>query len=239
MRHPDPEELASLALGDPTDAAIPTHVSRCGTCDHEVQQLRDVVSLSARLGGEHLVLERPPDRVWSAILAETRQPLLPSDAPRPAVPPRWRHLAGVVAGFAVGVAATLAGVLVIGNATASQPVRDERRTIAQGVVSPYAPSSSTSGSVTVLQGRDQRRSMRIELNRAPRTSSEFVEAWLLDPRNNDMISLGVMGGRTQTFPLPEGVDLKAYTSVDISLEPFDGDPQHSATSLARGAITGS
>lgn len=238
MKHPDQEELAAYALGEPTDAAIPSHLSRCATCSSGVQRLRDLVATTTRLGGDRVVLERPPDHVWSAILAETRQPLAAEAPARPAVRPRRRRLLlGSVVGFAVGVAATVAGTLLIGNVFTSRPAPEVRRTIAQGSVRPFEASGTTSGSVTVLQDQDRRRSMRIRLNRTPQTDSDFVQAWLLDPQNNDMIALGVMGGRTETFPLPEGVDLGAYSSVDISLEPFDGDPLHSAVSLARGAIT--
>jgi anti-sigma-K factor RskA len=233
MKHPDQEELVTFALGEPTDATLAAHVSDCDACTREVERLHDVVAATTRLGGEQIVLERPPDHVWSAILDST----LAEPAPTPSVvPPRRRRVVGAaLAGLAVGVAATLAVVLVVDRDDPA-PTPAATRTIASGQVSPLAASSSTSGSVTVVQ-HDGQRSMRIALKSAPSTSTEFVEAWLLDPSNNDMIALGLMAGDTETFPLPDGVDLSAYSSVDISLEPFDGDPQHSATSLARGPIT--
>ena len=52
-----------------------------------------------------------------------------------------------------------------------------------------------------------------------------------------MIAIGVMDQDSESFPIPASVDLDTYTSVDISLEPLDGNPAHSATSLARGELT--
>lgn len=145
-------------------------------------------------------------------------------------------------GFAAGVAATVVVLLTLGSLALgrddppAQPPQDTGRVIAAGAVRPFGTDRTTTGSATVVELHDTR-SMRIRLDGAPRTASTFVQAWLLDPRNNDMIALGVMGGSTETFSLPKGVDLEDYSSVDISLEPFDGDPQHSAVSLARGALT--
>jgi hypothetical protein len=64
----------------------------------------------------------------------------------------------------------------------------------------------------------------------------FVQVWLLNPTTNGMVALGVLDDDTGTFNIPRGLDLKKYNQVDVSLEPFDGDPAHSATSLARGPL---
>ena len=52
-----------------------------------------------------------------------------------------------------------------------------------------------------------------------------------------MVSLGVLGHQAGTFVLPTGLDLAQYPIVDISHEPYDGDPAHSAESIARGVLT--
>jgi len=38
------------------------------------------------------------------------------------------------------------------------------------------------------------------------------------------------------FPLPDDLDLAAYPVVDISEEPFDGNPGHSGDSIVRGVL---
>jgi anti-sigma-K factor RskA len=237
MNHPDPEDLVTFALGEPTDARISHHVTECATCGAEVDRLHEVVAATTRLGHEAVVLERPPDRVWSAILSDVHEePARTTTAPVAPRPRRRRVLVGALAGFAVGVAITVALVLLLGRDDAEQPPPEAGRTVATGVVRPFEGNGTTSGSVTVVEKNDQR-SMQIRLNHTASTDTDFVQAWLLDPSNNHMIALGLMGERSETFSIPEGVDLAAYSSVDISLEPFDGDPQHSATSLARGPLT--
>jgi hypothetical protein len=64
----------------------------------------------------------------------------------------------------------------------------------------------------------------------------FREVWLLDPATGDLISLGVLNGTTSTFELPDDLDLRDYPTVDVSREPLDGDPAHSADSIARGDL---
>ena len=71
----------------------------------------------------------------------------------------------------------------------------------------------------------------------PAPSGAYVQTWLFDPKTNEMIAIGVMDQDSASFPIPASVDLDTYTSVDISLEPLDGNPAHSATSLARGELT--
>jgi hypothetical protein len=39
-----------------------------------------------------------------------------------------------------------------------------------------------------------------------------------------------------TFTVPPGVSIEEYPVVDISLEPYDGDPGHSHESLLRGTL---
>ena len=39
-----------------------------------------------------------------------------------------------------------------------------------------------------------------------------------------------------TFTVPPSLNLARYSQVDVSREPFDGDPAHSSVSLARGDV---
>jgi len=51
-----------------------------------------------------------------------------------------------------------------------------------------------------------------------------------------MISLGDLNvGHTGTFAVPPGVDLRYYSRIDISLQPFNGSTQHSKISVVRGS----
>ena len=72
------------------------------------------------------------------------------------------------------------------------------------------------------------------LNASP---AAFYEVWLLSPDTNGLVALGVLGPADQgTFEVPQGLDLSRYSVVDVSREPFDGNPAHSADSIVRGTL---
>jgi hypothetical protein len=71
---------------------------------------------------------------------------------------------------------------------------------------------------------------------APRRPG-FYEVWLLARDGISMISLGDLNaGHTGTFTVPPGVDLRDYSRIDVSLQPFNGSTQHSKTSVLRGSL---
>ncbi|HEX5366505.1 MAG TPA: anti-sigma factor [Acidimicrobiales bacterium] len=59
--------------------------------------------------------------------------------------------------------------------------------------------------------------------------------WLIDEDVRGMVSLGPSrpDGR---YAVPSGVDAGRFPVVDVSLEPPDGDPTHSGTSVLRGTL---
>ena len=71
---------------------------------------------------------------------------------------------------------------------------------------------------------------------APSRRGEFYELWLLSPPG-DLVSLGsfrvAAGGRAK-LEVPVPVDPSRYRFLDVSVEPDDGDPSHSARSVLRG-----
>jgi anti-sigma-K factor RskA len=64
----------------------------------------------------------------------------------------------------------------------------------------------------------------------------FREVWLIKADASALVSLGVLEGSTGVFEVPDGIDLREYVLVDISLEPEDGDPDHSGDSIVRGEL---
>ncbi|MEY2964964.1 MAG: hypothetical protein RLZZ228_777, partial [Actinomycetota bacterium] len=63
------------------------------------------------------------------------------------------------------------------------------------------------------------------------------EVWLLAPDASSMIALGTLGpDERAVLPLPAGISLADYPVVDISAEPYDGDPTHSTDSVVRGTL---
>jgi anti-sigma-K factor RskA len=72
----------------------------------------------------------------------------------------------------------------------------------------------------------------------PSGPHDYYEAWLADARGR-MVSMGTFRvGRDGTVDahMPVAVDVRRYRLVDVSLEPDDGNPAHSATSVMRARI---
>lgn len=64
---------------------------------------------------------------------------------------------------------------------------------------------------------------------------EVLEVWLIDPASDGLQSLGLVDGRAR-LPVPDTIDTDRFSVVDVSVEPLDGDPGHSAESVVRGAL---
>jgi hypothetical protein len=73
----------------------------------------------------------------------------------------------------------------------------------------------------------------------PADPPSYREVWLINSDGQRMYSLGVLPeSGTGTYPLPtllaNGLD--GFTIVDVSIEPYDGNPTHSRNSQVRGSL---
>jgi len=73
----------------------------------------------------------------------------------------------------------------------------------------------------------------------PADPPSYREVWLINSDGQRMYSLGVLPeSGTTTYPLPtllaNGLD--GFTIVDVSIEPYDGNPEHSRNSQVRGTL---
>ncbi|MCR8672064.1 anti-sigma factor, partial [Agrococcus sp. HG114] len=128
------------------------------------------------------------------------------------------------------VAATLAVVVV------AQLDRGPRPTeVAAAVLDPLSPSVSTARAEVIE--RDGQRLLVVDADALPQTDG-YLDVWLLDAQAQQMVSLGVMDSTTAQLALPADLDLAAFPIVDVSVEPYDGDPTHSGDSIWRGALGG-
>lgn len=96
------------------------------------------------------------------------------------------------------------------------------------------PAYSESGRAEVDELPDGRRELVVEASGTD--AAGYREVWLLAPDASSMVSLGTMEGTEARFTLPADLDLAAYPVVDISDEPFDGNPAHSGDSILRGQL---
>ncbi|WP_454048707.1 anti-sigma factor [Cellulomonas sp. Marseille-Q8402] len=258
MRHIDPDAVALAALGEPLDAADRAHLAECAVCAREVASLAATVAVGRRTTGEQLVA--PPDAVWERVRDELGLPahLAPGgpadpadatgmadapgladgepDAPRhdgtPGEGPgtarggRSGWLLAAAAGLVVG---GVAGGLVVASALRS----DEESVLAEAQLDAL-PGWSASGDAVVEEDAEGRRTLVVRL--AGAEADGFREVWLLDREATRLVGLGVLDGDEGRFTIPVGLDLDDFAVVDVSAEPFDGDPAHSGDSILRGEL---
>lgn len=242
-QHCDIDDLALLALGESADHACLEHLNSCRQCEDELAGLRDVV-LAGRASGGPALLEQPPPAVWERIshaLDGDRAPVEPIPFPqRPREPesappaasrrlPNWLGL----------VAAVMVGVLLGGVAVTMFTGQDEPGSIvASAQLAPMPDGPDRGGEATATLNRTDA-GYTVTVKAAGIAGPEgFYEVWLLDEKNAGLIALGSLGPGEQqaTFPVPDGIDLEAFTAVDISDEPLDGDPTHSTVTVLRGTL---
>jgi len=246
VSHTDPETLALLALGEPVGSAPHEHTMTCADCRSELARLSEVVALARHGEAEHL--ETPPDAVWQRIAGQLRDG---GQYPRPIeetghdghpaartadrARPGWRHsraataLAGLAAGLIIGSAAA-AGIAHLISAPATSAVaRIELRPL------PQFPQWHSASGTAVMQATRSQRLLIVSL-RAPARPG-FYEVWLLGRNGVSMISLGDLdSAHTGRFVIPPGTDLRFYSRIDVSLQPFNGSTLHSRTSVVRGSL---
>ncbi len=242
MEHCTPEQLALAALREPLPAEDAAHLESCDRCRSEVASLqRGVDALAipefAALGAP----VPPPPAVWAAIAAATGVSATVRDGAETAAPPvvvvpspapadnvrqlRPRRTRVLLAAAAVAVVAAGAGAIVLN--------RDEDVVLASTALDPLE-AADVSGTASVVE-EDGVRVLRIELD-APAADDAIYEAWLADEQAVGMIAMGSVRPGTTTLPVPDTIELADWPTVEISVEPVDGDPGHSGVSLVRGAL---
>ena len=231
MNHVDPELLALLALGEQEgDAADLEHLASCDECRLEVEHLaRTAIVGRSTLGTGDLLTPRPA--VWQAIVDELGpEAVAPAARPPAEVIPLRRRLRPVLA-----VAAAVA-VLAGGITTWIALRPDPSTVIASATLDPFPDWDGAEGSAVVATDGDGGRTVEVSLS-APGDSTGFREVWLISSDATRLVSLGILRGDGGVFTIPDGLDLGVFDLVDISEEPYDGDPTHSGDSIVRGALS--
>jgi len=263
--HPDDDTLAVVALGEQVDAADAAHVASCERCRAEVESIARVVRVGRSYDGSDEATLMPPRSVWERIAAEVGidAALLPSTPDRgpdvasgeavtaapithlPEYPSRSAASTAGGRGSTSGhrpsrtgllVAASVIGALLGVGATLGWQALDEGSpaVLASTTLAPL-PEKVGTGTAEV-RGAGDRRELDLSLD-ADAPSEGFLQVWLLSPDSERMVLLGVLEGGSGSFVLPPGVQLEDYPVVDVSIEPYDGDPLHSADSLVRGTLS--
>ena len=245
MSHTDPTILALRALGEKAGtAADDAHAETCVQCRAEQARLAEIVAVARAEGPAQL--ETPPPQVWDRIAATVADgapagPVVPLVPVPPAAAngtrirrtvrrrPLVTALAGLAAGLIIGIGGTI-GVAQLTSAPAT-------RVVAQVQLSPLPqfPQWHGSSGTAVMRSSASQQVITVTLDAPPRPG--FYEVWLLARNGVSMISLGELNAdHTGTFTIPPGTDLRNYSRIDVSLQPFNGVTVHARTSVVRGSL---
>jgi anti-sigma-K factor RskA len=207
--------------------------------EHELELLASLRDLKS----DDWQLDSPPAHVWAGIERAIRELPLVDDAPEPgshlpasdrpssgqATPSRrwWLVAASIAAVLGVGVGAV--ALLLNGDSrevvvTATQLTSDGLDGAPEGLYGDASVIDTGSGQI-----------IQVDIGDLRPASGEFLEVWLIRPDVSGMVSLGTArpDGR---YELPPGLRLADFPVVDVSTEPYDGDPVHSGASLLRGVL---
>jgi anti-sigma-K factor RskA len=224
VKHLEPELLAHLALhpDEPAEGEAHEHLSGCAQCRAEIEELREVAGLSRSARSD--VLTPAPPWIWERITEELDLESEPAPLPRIS-PRRWMLAAAAAVGLVVGV---------LGSWLVVQATEDEAPPVASVQLLPL-PGKTGDGSAELLQTPDGAE-LRIGSQGLP-PADGFYEAWLINVDGTRMVSLGVLDARGGgTFRVPADLVAQGYRIVDVSLEPYDGNPVHSRDSVIRGDL---
>lgn len=221
MAHCEPQTLSLIALGEEPSAEDALHLVTCDTCRRDWESMRATVEVARDLDDDELLT--PPDHVWAAIAEE-----ISADSGT-IVPMRSRRRVAPWIALAAAVGVVLGGVVGASLMRSTPP-----EIVASVALEPLADYSTTgTATVEVVDGTEM---LAVDVSGLPSTDGYF-EVWLLAPDASSMIALGTLGaGESTVLPLPAGVSLADYPVVDISAEPYDGNPAHSTDSVVRGTL---
>jgi hypothetical protein len=239
MTHLDLLGLLRGELGNADALAAGAHLRECEECREE---LADLSVGHGLLGAAGRRLGHLPEEEALPELPPLRR--TPALAGRAAARPAWAAalLAGAAAVLLLAAGVGLGRSLDEGGA----PVANPRPTVTvtsspapavgrTAALEPLQPGAAVSGTVSMLDEGGNVRMSFATVDLPPAGRHRFYYAWLLDPDTNKMLPLGQLDpGGSATFELPLSL-VRRYSSVDISLERDDGDPQHSPTSVLRAA----
>jgi hypothetical protein len=244
MAHCDDESLVLLALDDtPLSPDQAAHLRQCDTCADELASLRSTVAIG-RSSDPELELSAPGPAVWAAIQQQVTSNAAEVAAAETAgeaevVPIRPAPSRTGRRWFSIAAAAVIGAVIGGGVVTATVALQQEPGQVtASAELSPVpgGPPGPQHGTASVQQTPA---GPVLALDTEDLADPDgFYEVWLMDATTGGLIALGtVPGGRSVVqLPIPAGANLGSFSTVDVSIEPLDGNPKHSATSVLRGDL---
>ncbi|MGW2233382.1 anti-sigma factor domain-containing protein [Streptomyces sp. NPDC001759] len=262
VKHTDEETLALMALGELSSDSDDLHLQSCQACRGELEALRRVVTTARASEPEEVELLQPPAELWTDIATELDLAHVSADAvaavaavdegphavaadnderlepPAEHSVPTPRATRGQLisrrARFSVALAACAALLGATAGSAITWWVTRGGSTASAGQARALDSLRPASKGYASLRGTKAHRSLTIQVKGLPSTSGYF-EVWLMDRSHTKLVSMGVLDpdGKA-TLPVPKNIDLREYSVVDVSVQPYNGKPDHSGKSIVRG-----
>lgn len=252
MAHCSEDSLVMLALGHtPLSPDQAAHLQQCPVCTDELGSLRRTVA-AGRAGEPTEELLPPPPALWAAIQGQlgTASGVAAADVADAGETAEVSAGAEVVSihdakgrprrrWAAIGAAAVIGAIVGGGVVAATVALQQESSQVtasAELTPVPGGPPGPQHGTATVQQ-TPSGPVLAVDTEDLPDPDG-FYEVWLMDGTTGGLIALGtVPGGRSAVnLPIPASANLSEFTKVDVSIEPLDGNPKHSAESVLRGDL---
>lgn len=222
----------------------PEHVPLEAPGSHNWAAIHQALGLSPTLAEDPLhgspagIPGRPNQGTARAGADAAPKPLKPGPRqPRERFPRRRSWILGMAAGVALGAAGAWTAWTLLGPTeppVAAPTPPPTAAVVAEAALAPLA-GHSASGTALLEKLPDGTRQLVVSLPEEKLTG--FREVWVGSADLSKMVSLGVLGQGTGNFVIPGGLNLADYPVLDISNEPYDGNPAHSAESIARGKFS--
>lgn len=140
--------------------------------------------------------------------------------------------------WAIVAACVVTALASVGAVGATSWMLDRAAAGVDGPAIALQPMGDVEGEATAwIVERAGQRVLVVDAVDVTTPANASLELWLLDEDAAGMVHLGTLDGASTELPLPADVDLAGFPIVDVSLEPLDGDPAHSGTSVWRGAFS--
>lgn len=236
MRPRDPDERDLAAVRSPE------------TSDPDDVPLHRVGAVARSLTDEDHELHDPPPALWARIAATVAAEATGPGGVPPAAddsggggagaggdgasvvrPARWWRSTALLAAAAVVIVAGIVGAIVLAQDGAAGRV-----VVATVELEPLGDVTGVEGRLVEVDGHREL-DMDADVAALPDPGG-FYEVWLIDEDVEGMVSLGPMRA-DGTYEVPSDVDYRDYPIVDVSVEPDDGDPTHSGSSILRGTLS--
>ena len=85
------------------------------------------------------------------------------------------------------------------------------------------------------------RSLHVRVDGSAPPAGSTYELWLLDLEGEELEAVRWVGtievDTDGTYDVPDDIDLDEFDVVDVSIEPDDGNPEHSGDSILRGDLS--